>query len=175
MTFSSCSKTQCVAFVSNTFSCVLLLCINCNFKPSGNHANQYPTWNSWTHCLVVWSWAVSEGDIEEHGSVTRWHLQKVLCSGDRMNYPKATWALVEEDHNKGRLCPYPNHEEKQVSLIVDNQGRADQAKWMSCFCPHGPKAFGSSCVSHKTSSQMSQTDAWSSPPTLRIVEFQLFF
>ena len=73
--FSSCSKRQYVAFVSNTFSCVLSLYINGNSKQSGNHTSQYPTWNYWNHCLVVWSWAVSEGDIEEHRSLVRWPLQ----------------------------------------------------------------------------------------------------
>ena len=28
-------------------------------KQSDNHASQYPTWNSWTHCSVGWPWAVS--------------------------------------------------------------------------------------------------------------------
>ena len=64
-------------------------------KQCGNHARQYPTWNSWTHYLVVWPWAVSECDIEEHKSVAR-------CLGDWMIFPKATWALVEDDHTRGR-------------------------------------------------------------------------
>ena len=54
----------------------------------------------------------------------------------------------------GRPCSHPNHEGKQVSLIVESQGRADQANWTSCFCPHVPKTFDSSWVSLKTSSQM---------------------
>ena len=54
--------------------------------------------------------------------------------------------------NSFPLCQ--NHEELQVSLIVKNQGRADQVNWTSCFCPHGPKTFGSSWVSLKASSQI---------------------
>ena len=96
----------------------------------------------------------------------RWHLQNPLsCSGDQKSYPNAIWASVEDDHTRGRPCSYPNHEENQVSLIVENQGRADQANWTLCFCPHGLKTFGSSWVSLKTTSQMPQTDSWSSPPT----------
>ena len=72
--------------------------------------------------------------------------------GDQKSYPKATWASVEDYHTKKRLCPYPNHEKKQVSLIVENQGRAGQANWTSCFCLHSPRTFGTSWVSFKTSS-----------------------
>ena len=104
--------------------------------------------------MVIWSWAVSEHDIEEH-SVTGWRPQSPLsCSGDRKSYPKATLASVEHDHTTLTPCPYPNHEEKQVSLIInENQGRADQAKWTSCFCQHDSKTFGNIWVSLKTSSR----------------------
>ena len=103
---------------------------------------------------------------EEHRSVTRWHLQSTLsCSGGRKSYPNATWASVEDDHTVGRPRHYPNHEEKHVSIIVDSRSRADQTNWTSCFCPRGLKTFGSSWVSLKTSTQMLQTDSWSSPPT----------
>ena len=84
-------------------------------------------------------------------------------SGDRDSFPKVTWASVDDDHTKGRRCPYPNYGEKWVSLIVENQDRTDQANWTSCFCPHGPKAFGSSWASLKTSNQMPETDSCSSP------------
>ena len=104
--------------------------------------------------------AVSEGDIKEHNCVTKWHLQSPLSrSADQKSYPKAAWALVEDDHTEARLCPYLNHKEKHVSLIGDNQGKACLAKWTSCFCPYGPKTFGSSWVSLMTSSQMPQTDS----------------
>ena len=71
------------------------------WKQRGNHASQYPAWNSWTHCSVVWSWFVSAGDIEVHRSVTEWHLQSPpSCLGDRKSYPKTTWASVEDGHTK---------------------------------------------------------------------------
>ena len=57
MRISLVAPKQCVTFVLDTFGCVLSLCINCNSKQSGNHASQYPTWNS---CLVVWPWAMSK-------------------------------------------------------------------------------------------------------------------
>ena len=73
--------------------------------------------------------------------------------------------MDEDDPTNERSCSYPNHEEKDVSLIIENQGRANQANFTSCFCLHSPKMFGSSWVSLTTSSQMPQTDSWSSPPT----------
>ena len=160
--FSSCSKTQCVAFVSNTFSCVLSLCMNCDFNTkwqSCQPISHLELVHSLFGCLVV---AFSEGDIEEHRSFNK---SPLSCLGDRNSYPKAIWASVEDEQTKGRPCPHQNHEEKQVSLIVENLGRDDQANWTSYFCPHGPKTFASSWKSIKSSSQMPQTDSWSSPPT----------
>ena len=87
------------------------------------------------------------------------------CLGDRNSYPKAIWASAKDEQIKGRPCPHQNHEKKQVSLIVDNPGRDDQANWTSYFCPYGPKTFASSWQSINSYSQMSQTDSWSSPPT----------
>ena len=123
--------------VSHLYQMHSAVCCRCAWtaisKQSGNHASQYPTWNSWTHWSVVWSWAVSEGDIEENRRVTRWHLQSLPSSlGCCKGYLKATWASVEDDHTKERPSPYPNHEEKHVSFIVENQGRADQANTAYC-------------------------------------------
>ena len=99
--FSSCSKRQCVAFVSNTVSCVLSLCINCNFKTKWHSCSQYPTWNSWTNCSVaiVWPWAVSDGDIEEHKECHKVASAKssiVFGRSQELFKAKATWASVEQ-------------------------------------------------------------------------------
>ena len=79
--FSSWSKKQCVAFVSKTFSCVLSLCVNFNFKTKWQSCQPISLLeflNSLFSCLVV-------------GFLRWWHLQSPpSCSGDRKNYPKAT-------------------------------------------------------------------------------------
>ena len=54
--FSTCSKRQCVAFVSNTFNCVLSVCINCNFKTkwhSYQPISHLEFLNSLFGCLVL--------------------------------------------------------------------------------------------------------------------------
>ena len=91
--FLTCSKTQCVAFVSNTFSCELLLCTDCNFKTNWPSCQPISHLEFVTLVFGCGPWAFSEGDIEEHRSVTRWHLQSSSsCSRDRKSYLKATWA-----------------------------------------------------------------------------------
>ena len=137
--FSSYSKSQCVAFVSNTFSYVLSLCINCNFKTKWQSCKQIPHLeflNSLFSCLVF-------GCLRDRYRGTQ-ECNKVAS-------PKSSVVFGRpEELSKGHVgigwswpCLYLNHEKKQIFHIVENQGRADQANWTSCFCPHGRKAFGS--------------------------------
>ena len=142
-------SVDCFAFVSNTFSCALSLYMNCNLKTkwqSCQPISHLKFLNSLFGCLVV-------GCLRGQYRGTK-ECHKVASPKSSVVFGRleATWASVEDDHTKGIPCPYPNHEKKQVALIVENQSRTGQANWTSCFCPHGPKAFGSSCVSPKTSS-----------------------
>ena len=52
----------------------MLISSECAPAPPPTHSQTHYK-ISWTHCSVVWSWAVSAGDIEEHMSVTRWHIE----------------------------------------------------------------------------------------------------
>ena len=38
---------------------------------SGIHTNQYPTCHHWNYCSSLKSWALSEWDVKNYGSVTR--------------------------------------------------------------------------------------------------------
>ena len=68
-----------------------------------------------------------------------------------------TWASIEENHIKRRSCSSTH------LSAVQNQGGADQANWMPCRCPRGPRAFSSSWISAKASWLIPQTDSWPSP------------
>ena len=136
---------------------MLSLCTNCYFKTNWH----YPT-NSWTHCSVVWWWAVSEGGIEQHRSVTRLHLQgSTTCSGDQNGHQRL--------HGHRLRMTKPNEDRALIRIINKTdfshhqESRDDQSNWTSCFCPHSPKTFGGSWVSLKMSNQLHQTDWWSSP------------
>ena len=55
---------------------------------------------------------------------------------------------------------------KGFLLAFHNQGGADQASWMPCCCPHGPRTFSSGWIWIKTPSPMLQTESSSLlPPT----------
>ena len=81
--FSSCPKSQCVSFVSNTFSCVLSLCINCNFETklqSCQPISHLEFLNSLFGCLVV---GCPKGRYRgtEHRSVTMWYsISQEICT-----------------------------------------------------------------------------------------------
>ena len=115
---------------------------------SGDHANYYPACNYWKYCPALWSWAFPEGDVENYWSVTGCHLKSpALCSWEQQSYPGTTWASIEENHIKQKS--YPSAlllEVEEFSLAVQNHGGADQANWMPCRCPHGPRAFSSSWI-----------------------------
>ena len=121
--------------------------------------------NSLFGCLVVGCLRGRYRGTQKCHTASSPKFSVVFGRPEELSKPPGHWLGM----TKGEPRPDPNHEEKHVSLIVENQGRADQMNWVSCFCPHGPKTFGSSWVSPKTSSQMHQTDIWSpQPPTLRM-------
>ena len=67
-----------------------------------------------------------------------------LCSWEQQSYPGATWASVDADHVKRRLCPSLYYEAKGISLSVQDQGGVVHTDWRPCICP---KMFSSSWIS----------------------------
>ena len=67
----------------------------------------------------------------------------------------------KEEHALQRIWRW-----KDFLLAVHKQGGADQANWMPCRCPHGPRTFSSGWIWIKTSRPMLHTDSSSlQPPT----------
>ena len=124
-------------------------------EQTGNKASQHPTYNSWTHCLLDWSWAFSEKYTLRNTWVSQGVTSKVLCCFCETN----STTLRPRGHQLKMTTPVEDHvllhtsRENRLLLIgVQNKGGADQANWTLGLCPHGPKTFGSSWMSLKTSS-----------------------
>ena len=64
--------------------------------PSGNHANQYRASNYWKYCLIIRSWAFSEGEVGNYSSVTRCYLKiPAPYSWEQQSYSGVTGHLLK--------------------------------------------------------------------------------
>ena len=53
-----------------------------------------------------------------------------LCSGEWKSYPRATWASVEDDHTKKRLCP------RKDCCIQETDGNVGPSPWYGVLSMH---------------------------------------
>ena len=72
----------------------------------------------------------------------------------QQSYPGVTWASVEDDYMKRRLCPSPYDKGEQVSYSIQDQGGADQANLTPYHCLRGQ--FSSGWISLKGTAHLKQ-------------------
>ena len=97
--FPNCPKGR-VAHLCWSHSAMSCLCMQITISNRcDNHANQYlPVIIE----NIVRGYAFSEGDVENHWSVAKWHLNsQTPCSWE--SYLGATWTSIEDDHIKWRV------------------------------------------------------------------------
>ena len=103
---------------------------------SGNPANQYPACN---YLNIV---QTSEGDVENHGIITRCHLKSPKpCLREQQYYVGIYWKRLL--HKK--TSPFYVSWSEKVVVCVQYPGWASQANRAPCLCTHGPRRFSSSC------------------------------
>ena len=129
--FSSFSKRQSVSCVSNTFSCVLSLQLQFQKKVAIMPVNFPP--GILELIVLLFGRGLSQMAISRNTRVSQGGISNYLrhVQETRRAIQRPHGASAENDHTKGRPCPCPNNEQKRISLIVENQGRADQANWTS--------------------------------------------
>ena len=77
--FLDCTKGS-VVHLCWAHAAVSLCCMQItNSNQCGNHGNQYPDCNYWKYCSFVRFGAFSDRDIQNHWSVTRYHLEVLCC------------------------------------------------------------------------------------------------
>ena len=146
--FTNCPKGS-VAHLCWSHSAVSRCCMQISiWKHSANHDNYCPSCNYRKYCLVLWSWAFPEGDIENYWSVTECHLKSpTLCSWEQQSYPGAMWASIEDTHIKEERVLLRILRWKSFLSHVHNQGGTDQSNLSSTW-PRGmvaPSHYLSQC------------------------------
>ena len=159
--FPGLPQRQCGQLVLITFGCESSLYVNYHLAiivitvcklPSGNHANQYRASNYWKYCLIIRSWAFSEGDVGNYSSVTVCHLKiPAPYSWEQQSYSGVTWASIYGHHIKIWPCHFLYPDAKEFSPSVQVQDWAAWTNWTSCVCSHGPNTFNCSWISPQTS------------------------
>ena len=111
------------------------------------------------YCSVVRFGVFLGWDVGNQWSGTRCRLKLLrhVRESSSLTHGWTMWVSIEDNHIKRRRFLFMYYGAEEFFLTAQDKGGADQT---NCLCPYGPTMFSNS----RTSSPMSQTDPWLSPP-----------